>query len=351
MYGREKKDSSAVAETGVLSFDPSCSRQLLYRASKLSSSDGCAASRWSACRVCLWRMQARRKHTGGTSFFRKDSYTGETLELKAELTGRRWISLECLLSLTAENIFLESSSPFEISLPVRADRMETCSIPLRVKRLGYFRVKAERIRVRDLLGILEIAVPALADCETSVIPRITVAKAQMTPGLLAGMSENEESHRKGSDFSEVNDIRAYIPGDKLRDIHWKLSAKQAELMVKERVSMTGAQMMILLKLSGNKQEAEELIQKFADMAGMFLFRKTPICLLIWNAGSYTFEEYGCDNMEELKRAFAAILRVPLSARAEEQQLQYLKNCYPFLGTYLCMEYRDGQVQVVMRDNV
>ena len=42
---------------------------------------------------------------------------------------------------------------------------------------------------------------------------------------------------------------------------------------------------------------------------------------------------------------------PLSARAEEQQLQYLKNCYPFLGTYLCMEYMDGQVQVVMRDNV
>ena len=118
-------------------------------------------------------------------FSERQVIQGETLELKAELTGRRWISLECLLSLTAENIFLESSSPFEISLPVRADRMETCSIPLRVKRLGYFRVKAERIRVRDLLGILEIAVPALAVCETSVIPRITVAKAQMTPGLLA----------------------------------------------------------------------------------------------------------------------------------------------------------------------
>ncbi len=303
-----------------------------------------AVSVYGACRLAESIQVVLR-------FSERQVIQGETLELKAALTGRRWISLECLLSLTAENIFLESSSPFEISLPVRADRMETCSIPLRVKRLGYFRVKAGRIRVRDLLGILEIAVTARADCEISVIPGITVAKAQMTPGLLAGMSENEESHRKGSDFSEVNDIRAYIPGDKLRDIHWKLSAKQAELMVKERVSMTGAQMMILLKFSGNKQEAEELIQKFADMAGMLLSHKTPICLLIWNAGSYTFEEYGCDNTEELKRAFAAILRVPLSARVEEQQMQYLKNCYPFLGTYLCMEYGDGQVQVVMRDNV
>lgn len=48
-------------------------------------------------------------------FSERQVIQGETLELKAELTGRRWISLECLLSLTAENIFLESSSPFEIS--------------------------------------------------------------------------------------------------------------------------------------------------------------------------------------------------------------------------------------------
>ena len=284
-------------------------------------------------------------------FSEKQIRQGETLELMIKLMGRRWISLECLLLLTAENIFLESSNPFEIALPVRADRMETCRLPLQAERLGSYRVKAGVVSVRDLMGVLEITVPVSADCEAAVIPKITVTEAQVTPGLLAGMSENEESHRKGSDFSEVNDIRAYIPGDKLRDIHWKLSAKQGELMVKERVSMTGAQMMILLKLSENKQEAEKLIQEFADMAGMLLSHKTPICLLIWNAGSYTFEEYGCDDMEELKRAFATILSVPLSARVEEQQMQYLKNCYPFLGTYLCMEYRDSQVQVVMRDNV
>lgn len=41
-----------------------------------------------------------------------------------------------------------------------------------------------------------------------------------------GMNEAEESRKKGHDFSEVVDVREYQPGDKLQNIHWKLSAKK-----------------------------------------------------------------------------------------------------------------------------
>ena len=41
-----------------------------------------------------------------------------------------------------------------------------------------------------------------------------------------------ESKKKGYDFSEVTGIREYIPGDKLQNIHWKLSAKKDILMVR-----------------------------------------------------------------------------------------------------------------------
>jgi len=66
-----------------------------------------AVSVYGACRLAESIQVVLR-------FSERQVIQGETLELKAELTGRRWISLECLLSLTAENIFLESSSPFEI---------------------------------------------------------------------------------------------------------------------------------------------------------------------------------------------------------------------------------------------
>ncbi len=39
--------------------------------------------------------------------------------------------------------------------------------------------------------------------------------------------------RKGEDISEIFDIRSYVHGDSLNRVHWKLSAKEDTLMVKE----------------------------------------------------------------------------------------------------------------------
>ena len=56
-----------------------------------------------------------------------------------------------------------------------------------------------------------------------------------------GMSESEESQAKGNDFAEITDVREYRPGDRIKDIHWKLSAKKETLMVKERTSVAQSQ--------------------------------------------------------------------------------------------------------------
>lgn len=39
--------------------------------------------------------------------------------------------------------------------------------------------------------------------------------------------------KKGEDSSEIFDVRSYIQGDALNRVHWKLSAKEEELLVKE----------------------------------------------------------------------------------------------------------------------
>ena len=56
------------------------------------------------------------------------------------------------------------------------------------------------------------------------------------PEAPSGVAEFSESSRKGNDHSEVSDIRTYRIGDRPKDIHWKLSARNRELMVKARPS-------------------------------------------------------------------------------------------------------------------
>lgn len=39
--------------------------------------------------------------------------------------------------------------------------------------------------------------------------------------------------RRGEDFSETQSIRPYVPGDPVRQIHWKLSAKTGQTLLRE----------------------------------------------------------------------------------------------------------------------
>jgi hypothetical protein len=55
-----------------------------------------------------------------------------------------------------------------------------------------------------------------------------------------------ERNAKGNDTSEIFEIRNYRSGDRPQQIHWKLSAKEQELMVKEFADLTGEMFEIFL---------------------------------------------------------------------------------------------------------
>ena len=45
-------------------------------------------------------------------------------------------------------------------------------------------------------------------------------------------SDRSADSRRGNDPGEVRAIREYVPGDPVRNIHWKLSEKTDKLLVK-----------------------------------------------------------------------------------------------------------------------
>jgi hypothetical protein len=53
---------------------------------------------------------------------------------------------------------------------------------------------------------------------------------------------------KGSDNTELSDIRTYISGDSLKSIHWKLSSKSEDLIVKDYSRNKGTSVCILCDL-------------------------------------------------------------------------------------------------------
>ncbi|MFQ9125625.1 MAG: DUF58 domain-containing protein [Butyricicoccaceae bacterium] len=63
--------------------------------------------------------------------------------------------------------------------------------------------------------------------------------------------------RKGTDATEMFDIRSYAPGDDIRSIHWKLSGKTDELIVRQASDRTHYDLVILPDF-GRKQGGRDI---------------------------------------------------------------------------------------------
>lgn len=259
--------------------------------------------------------------------------------------------LNCRVALEIDNTFLDRNSEMMVSMPVRSRAESVFHLPIKIDALGRVVVTAGPIRLRDALGIFETEISGQVFEEIVVMPEDGEEYTEDISSYLGAMSEVEESHEKGNDYSEVSDIREYIPGDKLRDIHWKLSAKQDSWMVKERVSMSGSRMMLVVEMTEDQREAEQALEKTYHVVQAIIKRNISVGLLIWNGRDHQFDEYICNEKNDLMKALADVYRIPALMRVEEHLVQRLKNLYPFMETYLCITRDHTQLQVVMRKNV
>lgn len=183
-----------------------------------------------------------------------------------------------------------------------------------------------------------------------VLPKQEESPQFSLPEAYAGVAELTESTRKGNDHSEVSEIRAYVPGDRPRDIHWKLSARQHELMVKERVSLSGSEHVLLLDLPPDKTKSLKFLQEsYLRIKGMLEMRMT-VRLLVWNQRLFTFDTYSCADIDELDAAFCEIFCTELTSRSSSLLQNYMTNCYPQLQSYMRLAEQSDMIQTEICTN-
>lgn len=260
------------------------------------------------------------------------------------------MALHCRLSFSVTNSFLGHALDFCADMPVTLHRENRLQLPIQALELGRLEASCSGLQLQDMMGLVIWEKPVSLSAEAYVLPRGSAAGEMDVTGLLSGAAEREESVNKGSDFAQVSDIREYIPGDRFRDIHWKLSAKQESLMVKERVAAAGSEMVFLLKLTADTAQTERILELAYRLGQDFMAQRMPVCFLCWKQSAFCFEEYRCASLGEMSAAYCGIFAVPLSERIHEEQIEHMRNCFPFLKSYLSIEEQDGMVRVKRREN-
>ena len=166
----------------------------------------------------------------------QDSYgvQGETAYFTIQIKNPTWfVSLDTKLIVNVENTLMETIGQQVFSVPVHAGKGYTLTLPVVATYPGLLKISVSRVYIKDLMGFFRLKKNVEQTAELSILPRAVTDIAYEKTALEQGMLESEESSKRGNDFSDVQEVREYIPGDKLMSIHWKLSAKTDELLVKE----------------------------------------------------------------------------------------------------------------------
>ena len=275
----------------------------------------------------------------------------EPVEVIVSVTNRSLFgALHSTWLLTVGNSFFQTYNDQKILLSIPPRGTKRFPMTVSMTDLGRIVFTCKEYILADLLGIFLIRTDCNPEECIFVLPKHEESSQFSLPETYSGAAELAESVRKGSDHSEVSDIRAYVPGDRPRDIHWKLSARQRELMVKERVSLSGSEHVLLLDLPPTKEKVQQLLSEGCLIVTEMLKVHMTVRLLVWNQRLYAFDSYSCGSDEELENAFCEIFRTELSARSSTLLQSYMANCYPQLRNYMCLTVEDDTIQMEICTN-
>lgn len=134
------------------------------------------------------------------------------------------------------------------------------------KKCGIIKVYVNNVRVYDYFSLFSKLKKIYTEDRILVLPNEHVFSNEILKyeELISKDSEEYSENEKGDDSSQVFDIREYSEGDKLQRVHWKLSSKYDELMVKEFSKAVVDATVVLVELFNNNKNGDELLDSLIE---------------------------------------------------------------------------------------
>lgn len=184
-----------------------------------------------------------------------------------------------------ENIWIET----EISFPTR----------------GYHTLEPVSIRVTDLFHLMYLESTYEPNISIKVYPKIYKLN-KLTIGGVDIYKNSKEIRSRNEDPHTIRDVRKYREGDSIKRIHWKLSAKQEDLYVKnfDRISGEEAILFIDMHKSNFQHDSSGIIEEYitdfsVSIVKQVVERNLSIKVFLNNASGRYFEiddKQGFDNL-------------------------------------------------------
>ena len=159
-------------------------------------------------------------------------------------------------------------------LPHKSERLSLHQV---VDTCGKFQVGITKLRVFDGFGFLSVRKRCEEKLEIMVMPKpypMNLVVSNRTKWFPID-GESYAKDRSGDDTAEIYEVREYRAGDRLQKVHWKLSAKEQELYIKEFSYPLGAAVVILLEGGRGRESMESFLEMVVSFSTALLRLECP----------------------------------------------------------------------------
>jgi uncharacterized protein (DUF58 family) len=252
------------------------------------------------------------------------------------------------IGLITNEVFYGSEKQVIVDLPSRVRSDFILDLPMRYEMNGAVSYTVKEITILDQMGMIELKKNVDLKAFVNVIPGKRDVPVPDATTLAGGIQESEESVKRGHDFSDVSDVREYIPGDKLNSIHWKLSAKAQKLMVKDRVSMSDQNMNIIADLSLGPEAADQTVSYVYDLIYRLLDQENGIIFIWWNEKKGEFEKRNIITIEDLNQSFTDMYLSGINSKSRDLKKMVMR-VMPELKSFVLVTMKDGVTDALVAE--
>ena len=179
---------------------------------------------------------------------------------------------------------------------------------LESKFCGCIECTAESLWCYDLFGVLPVKLSCKQKKRILVMPDTFPVEASSVLTQSRMDADEYAPDRKGYDRSETFQLREYAPGDSLRQIHWKLSSKLGELVVRDASLPVDRELMVFLDQTDPErtpQQTDALLEAVVSVCQALAEAGQPFTLA-WNKD--TVISYEISSSDRLPEAVSALLK-------------------------------------------
>lgn len=218
------------------------------------------------------------------------------------------------------NLMTGEKEEFTLNVSMMRKREESSSFDFSPRYAGILTVTLEKIEIYGLLGCLKKTITIEKSREIMVLPNTFEMNLKLRP-IYCMNEEGEKTmmSRNGYDASVYHGVREFREGDSIKHIHWKLTGKADEYVVKELGVPAIMRPVLYMETNVQKQNpamVDAMVEVYISLSQQMVQEGYQHILCWYDHRKNEWIWHDVRELEQLEEAFDLLLRTPFIPSTE-----------------------------------